>query len=277
MAKITAHCLVKNEEHWIWFSLTSVLDHVDEILVWDTGSTDGTVKVIKSIKSSKLKFSQRGPVDADQFTKLRQKMLEESHADWLLILDGDEVWTEAALVASLSIIHKPDSGVEFITSKNIALLGDVYHHQSDSGSLYKIGPYSGHINIRFVNLSLIPGLHFRDPYGKEGLFDSSGLPVQNRVPLKTVLINPPYLHATHLQRSRYDSVVMQRSAKLKHELGKPVPENFAYPKCFYLPRPHLVRSPWGQHSKTYLVRSFWQTPLRRFKRLVQKTVFKNAP
>ena len=277
MAKITANCLVKNEERWIWFSLISVLDYVDEILVWDTGSTDDTIKIIQSIKSPKLKFSQPGPVDANQFTKLRQKMLEESRADWLLILDGDEIWTKAALAASLSIIHKPDSDVEFITNKNLALLGDVYHHQNDSGSLYKIGPYSGHINIRFVNLNLIPGLHFKDPYGKEGLFDDQNMSIQNRQSLKTVLVDTPYLHATHLHRSRQDSSVMQRSAKLKHELGKSIPKDFAYPKCFYLPRPQLVRSPWDHHSKTYLVRSFWQTPLRRLKRLLPKTVLKNTP
>ena len=86
---IWANTIVNNEENFIWFAIMSVLDYVDKILVWDTGSTDKTVEVIKTINSNKLKFKEVGKVDPMEFTKMRQKMLEESKCDWILILDGD--------------------------------------------------------------------------------------------------------------------------------------------------------------------------------------------
>ena len=51
---IWAHTLVKNEERFVWFAINSVIDYVDEMRVWDNGSSDSTVKIIKSIKNSKI-------------------------------------------------------------------------------------------------------------------------------------------------------------------------------------------------------------------------------
>ncbi|MBU1256082.1 hypothetical protein KKA49_00135 [Patescibacteria group bacterium] len=55
--KIIVHCLVKNEERFIWYAIKSVLPFVDKIMVWDTGSTDKTIQIIKSIKSKKISLS----------------------------------------------------------------------------------------------------------------------------------------------------------------------------------------------------------------------------
>lgn len=47
---ITVHTLVKNEERYLWFAVTSVIDYVDKMLLWDTGSTDRTIQLIKELK-----------------------------------------------------------------------------------------------------------------------------------------------------------------------------------------------------------------------------------
>ena len=47
--KIWAHTLVMNEDRFIWYAVMSVIDYVDKILIFDTGSTDGTVRIIKGI------------------------------------------------------------------------------------------------------------------------------------------------------------------------------------------------------------------------------------
>ena len=51
MAKQTiwANTIVHNEENFIWFAIMSVIDWVDKMLVWDTGSTDKTVEIIEEI------------------------------------------------------------------------------------------------------------------------------------------------------------------------------------------------------------------------------------
>ncbi|KKR11163.1 MAG: Glycosyl transferase family 2 [Candidatus Woesebacteria bacterium GW2011_GWA1_39_21b] len=67
--KIWAHTLVRNEERYIWFSVMSVINYVDKILIWDTGSTDNTVSIIREIKKKypeKIDFKKVGKVDAQK-------------------------------------------------------------------------------------------------------------------------------------------------------------------------------------------------------------------
>ena len=43
---VTAHMVVMNEEKWIWFAIKSVVDYMDRLIIYDTGSTDKTVEII---------------------------------------------------------------------------------------------------------------------------------------------------------------------------------------------------------------------------------------
>lgn len=258
--KITACCLVANEERWIWYSIMSVLDFVDEILVWDTGSTDNTPGIIKSIKNPKIKFKEIGSVDPKMFTIVRNQMLDEVKTDWMLILDGDEIWTDEAIHESKRLIN---SNINYLINPYFNLLGDVYHWQNENAGRYKIKLWSGHISIRLVNRQSIPGLHFANPYGSEGLVNEHGVPLQNDEELKTVLIKEKYLHATHLERSTNNQAMM-RKQKYKYELGNKFPSSFNFPKVFYLPS---IFNPWYHRSLKFVLNSCWQTPLRYLKRL----------
>lgn len=268
--KIVAHSLVNNEEKWIWYSLMSVIDCVDEVYVWDTGSTDHTVDIIRSISSPKIKFRQLVDVDKNTFTSYRQQMLDMTSADWVLILDGDEIWPADALSTSLGTITGSSAPLNYLVSRYYNLLGDVFHYQDEHAGRYKIGKFSGHISIRFINLHSIPGLHFALPYGQEGLFDANNVPIQNLLPDRQPLIPLPYLHATHLCRSDVvnSGSVMMRSKKFKYELGHTFSEDLVYPACFYQVRPNIVSSPWTHRSPAYFLNSLWQTPLKHFKRML---------
>ncbi len=86
--------MVKNEEYWIWYSLTSVYPHVDEILVFDNGSDDATVEIVRNMRhiADKLTLVENfgGPSEQEN----REAMLEAARAcggTHLLFLDGDEV------------------------------------------------------------------------------------------------------------------------------------------------------------------------------------------
>ena len=48
--KIWVNTIVHNEENFIWFAVMSVIDYVDKVLIYDTGSTDKTVEIIKEIQ-----------------------------------------------------------------------------------------------------------------------------------------------------------------------------------------------------------------------------------
>ena len=150
---ITAHVLVANEENWIWYSINSILKWVDKIIVWDTGSTDKTVDIVKLIPSPKIQFSQKGLVDAHSHSQLRQKMLEETSSDWFLILDGDEIWWQSSISQVVKAIWKnPSKGA--IISPFYNAVGDVFHYQKPSRSRYQIHHYRGSFTIRAINRRL---------------------------------------------------------------------------------------------------------------------------
>jgi glycosyltransferase involved in cell wall biosynthesis len=264
--KITAHTLIKNESRWIWFALQSVLDCVDEIMVWDTGSTDNTIDIVQSIKSPKIKLKSIGSVDPVGHTQARQDMLDATDSDWILILDGDEIWFRNSLTACVSSLNPKLSA---LVSPFINLVGDIYHYQESKSSLYKIGPYHGAFNLRFINRK-IPGLHVGNPHGRQEYRNADGIALQNLSPDNYSLVDQPYLHTTHLQRSLADSATLKRKFKHRYELGRQFSANFIYPESMYLPCPSLVPNPWVTRSCGYVVKSLVYSPLRLAKNLFIK-------
>lgn len=270
---IWGHSIVKNEDNYIWFSLMSVINYLDKILVYDTGSTDNTKKIINIIKNKypdKIVFVDYGPVDEEGFTKARQDMLSKTKSDWVFLLDGDEVWWEDSLKKTVNLIQKENQNLEFIVNPCINLIGDIYHFQDDAVGEYKLLGRKGHMNIRAVNMS-IDGLHFDKPYGSEGFFDKDNLPIQDREPVKAVFIDSPYLHFSHLSRSSHNnSSVMQRSKKIKYELGSRFDKDFKYPEVFYQDYPDIVVNPWKKISTLFKARALFETPFRKLKRKIKR-------
>ncbi|MEK7616860.1 MAG: glycosyltransferase [Patescibacteria group bacterium] len=257
---IWANTIVNNEENFIWFAIMSVLDYVDKILVWDTGSTDKTVEVIKTINSNKLKFKEVGKVDPMEFTKMRQKMLEESKCDWILILDGDEIWWEKSIKMVVSETNKRGN-IDAVVVPMVVPVGDIYHMQDQSAGKYKLLGKTGHLSLKAFSKK-IPGLHVDWPYGKEGFFDGSGKLIQERE--RIIFVDAPFLHVTHLRRSS----VKRKYDKFKYELGEKVDKSFKFPEVLYRSYPNSVASPWNKMSGDELIKSQILTPLRKFKRRI---------
>jgi glycosyltransferase involved in cell wall biosynthesis len=272
--KISAHMLIKNEQRWVWYSIMSVINFVDEILIWDMGSTDATVEIVKSIHSPKIKFKEVGDADIHQFTQLRQKMLDQTEADWLLIVDGDEVWFAQVISELINTIKTQGYKYEYLVSRYYTLVGDVFHYQEKSAAGYHIGPFSGHIGLRAINLKKIPGLHFALPHGQQGIFDADNRLIQNRPQKEYRIMTGRYFHLTHLPRSitlKEDARVSKRSQKYKYELGIPFPSGFVFPRVFYMAAPPAVPFPWWKRNLLYIINAAWQTPLKMLKRRLVTT------
>jgi hypothetical protein len=82
---LSACLIVRNEEHNLSRCLQSIQGLVDECVIVDTGSTDGTVAIAKS-------FAARvtHEVWQDDFSLHRNQSLEQASGKWLFVIDADE-------------------------------------------------------------------------------------------------------------------------------------------------------------------------------------------
>lgn len=268
---IWAHALVKNEERFVWFSIMSVIEQVEKILIWDTGSTDNTVRIIKDIKKKfpdKVVFNQAKDISVDEFPKIRQDMLDKTKSDWFIVLDGDEIWWDDSIRKVIEFIKNDRENFESIVVPNINLVGDIYHYLEKEAGRYKLAGKFGHFALRAVNRS-IPGLKSDKPHGTWGWVDKEGKMIQDRNPKKIKFIDAPYLHTTFLKRSKStekDREVPKRKHKLKYELGIKVGRDYYYPEVFFRPRPNFIEPPWVKRDLKYVFKAIYQTPLKRVKR-----------
>lgn len=260
---IWANTIIYNEENFIWFAVMSVIDYVDKILIYDTGSTDQTVEIIEKIikiKKDKIIFREVGKVDGEKFTKMRQAMLDESKSDWILILDGDEIWWNDSIKRLVNFINKNGQSKDAIVVPFYNLVGDLYHYQSEEAGQYTLLGQKGHLTIKAINKAIF-GLHVKGPYGQEGFFDGDDKPVQEGGSDKLFFLNAPFLHMTHLKRSSKDG-----HNKFKTELGLKFPDNFKFPGVFYQDFPKIVKSPFDKRSKMFKTISVIKEPLLKIKR-----------
>ncbi len=85
---ISAIIISKNAEHTIGKTLDSLADF-DEVIVLDTGSTDQTLKIVRSFPNVKLYHS-----DFCGFGRSKNRAASLATNDWVLSIDADEVLSQ---------------------------------------------------------------------------------------------------------------------------------------------------------------------------------------
>lgn len=84
--RISLCMIARNEAHCIENALSSVKDLVSEIIIVDTGSTDGTQQIAKNLGAKVIEDAWR-----DDFSHHRNQSIRAATGDWILVLDSDEV------------------------------------------------------------------------------------------------------------------------------------------------------------------------------------------
>lgn len=90
MHTLSALIISKNEEDRITPCLQSLHGFVDEIILFDSGSTDETVNIAKQY-TDKIWITEDWPGDGYQ----KARALEKCSCDWVLIIDADEYLDES--------------------------------------------------------------------------------------------------------------------------------------------------------------------------------------
>jgi len=112
MAKISVYIVAYNEEAKLQAALESVA-WADEILVVDSGSTDGTVELAERFGARVVQIPFEG------FGKLRNCAVEACTHEWIFSLDADERCTEEVRDEIKSITTDPEAlDVYFVPRRN---------------------------------------------------------------------------------------------------------------------------------------------------------------
>ncbi len=268
--RVWGHTLIKNEGRWLWFSVTSVIDYLDKLLIWDTGSSDDTELIINKLIDKypqKINYKKRLLKSPQDFSKIRQEMLDETDADWFGVIDGDEIWWKDSISKAIESINK-NKDFESIVVPTVNLVGDIYHYQEKHSGNYRLAGRVGHYNLRFINRK-IPGLSSFGGHGQWGWVDGYGKMIQDRDPKKILFVDAPYIHATNIQRSSVNSgdmEVIKRKNKIKYDLGINFPLDYFYPESLFQERPDFIESPWRTRNSSFVARAVIETPLKKIKR-----------
>lgn len=239
---LTVHTIIKNEDRWIWYALKSVIDVAQKILIYDTGSTDKTIDIIKSIDSPKIIFESHPIATRQDLVKLRQEQLDRTRTPWFMLLDGDEIWPQANLLKLLTAISVASQDTLALFTRTRNCVGDIYHYLPESKGHYQIKGITGHLNIRLIRK--VPHLKITGQYPLEAyiLNGQSLQSIEDRIEF----VDTWYLHTTHLPRSTQSGSVKNVIDRLqKRKFWRPslkMPKS-ELPEVFWQLRPSLVPPP----------------------------------
>ncbi|MHB1209908.1 MAG: glycosyltransferase [Acidimicrobiales bacterium] len=107
--------IVKDEEEMLGACLESVAGIADEIVVYDTGSTDRTVEIARDAGAKVIE----GYWD-DDFARARNSALEHASGEWVLTLDADETFLcDPEPLRSLLADHRVNVEAYLIAIQNL--------------------------------------------------------------------------------------------------------------------------------------------------------------
>lgn len=132
MAQRLSLCMiVRNEEAFLPRCLESVKGVVDEIIVVDTGSTDGTLTVARRFGAA----IKEVPWCSD-FSAARNASLDLATGDWILMLDADEALVPESAASLPALLADPSVEGYFIQMRH--LIGSIAQPEVEVSPLFRL-------------------------------------------------------------------------------------------------------------------------------------------
>ncbi len=110
MQTLSLCMIVKNEARNLARSLEPLLPYVDEAVVVDTGSIDGTPELAAQMGARVSQFTW-----TNDFAAARNFSLDQAAGDWVLWLDGDNRIPEADAALLKSLVQRPEDAILWAT------------------------------------------------------------------------------------------------------------------------------------------------------------------
>ena len=158
--------IVKNESRCLARCLRSIRPVVDEIVIADTGSTDGTIEIAREFGAKISRFDW-----VNDFSAARNFALNQAVGEWLLVLDADEVAGEPLATEIREFVKKG------LAIGRLKVVSDFRHHgqklrsQSFVSRLFPRGAhFQGRIHEQIV--SSLPRVNLQGELWHDGYLET---------------------------------------------------------------------------------------------------------
>ncbi len=142
---VSASMIVKDEEDVLASCLTALREFADEIVLYDTGSTDRTLEIARQQGARVIEGYWN-----DHFAEARNRSIARCRGEWIFVVDADEVASgdSAAVRAQLTALKAPAALVPVHNAEG--------HGQEGRGNLSvrffrRRGRYSGRLHEQVVD------------------------------------------------------------------------------------------------------------------------------
>lgn len=228
---ITPALHVKNEEYWIHYVLRDLLKVFDEVFMLDTGSTDRTVEIAEATAELvggelHLVVEDMGN-DRHRIGNAPNTLIESVQTEWMLLVDGDEIWGQNQLQALQEI--EPSGGwlVGMCNGRNLIDMDGVLKERE------------GFSADRLFHRTVRWDKRTDYPFQSHGLEDKC----EAGQVFHTNFERSYFWHVRHLQRSSLDSEACYRYTKKDYfpqpDLLRELPENWLVDINAEFPNPYL--------------------------------------
>lgn len=228
--------MVKNEDIFIEPAIRSVAELVDRILICDTGSNDNTLSIIKFLKAqySNIEYFERKCFDTRDVGQIRQIMIDQTNEDWILVLDGDEVWYKNQLARLIQNVNQHQSKYIAYAVRYQNFIHSLDYVLDESMEQYVVKGKRGSHSVKLLrNTKTLKSV---GNFGVEG-YHLDGIPVQNHPETELFIDSISFCHMSFMRRSSSLTAYlasMYRFRKLFtkskfHERDFQLPETFLIP------------------------------------------------
>ena len=154
--RIALCMIVKNEAANLERCLKSVRGLVSETNIVDTGSEDNTVEIAR-----RLGAHVRSEQWTNDFSHARNISLDMAKAEWILILDADEVLAAEAVSKIKAAVTRPDTVAYMLPTRNYTDDSEVGGFVANDGSFPPARSCKGWVESRKIRLfRKLPGIRF---------------------------------------------------------------------------------------------------------------------